>query len=359
MRTTFASILRIPALAVVLATAPVANTTQACAFDLVPPEKSSIDWIVEADRLVLARPRPDNKFAFGVTEVLIGEMGDIELPGLVDSKTRRMLTVNPRQAILFARIEGGDWKRVATIDETFRPILEAAMRYRGDWAGEFDEGRKEFIEELQDNADPRVKALVIAELDKMPYEMLRRMDMRIPPDELISELWMISEAPYQAIRALLLGLSDDEAAHREIHDFINRVEDRSLVRNLGAFAAALIEIDGVAGVEKLASGMLLDPSQPLEKLEQILMALSVQNVVAEREVRDAIGIAVADFVALRPEGGAIVARQFATRSDWSQAAVLQQLLQDQGLPNATDLLTVSVYLAQARQAAAIGSEDEG
>ena len=131
--------------------------------------------------------------------------------------------------------------------------------------------------------------------------------------------------------------------------FIDRVEDWPWANNLGAFAAAFIELEGVAGVDLLARGMLSDPTQPLDKVEQIIMALSVHHALAEPALRDAIGETIHGLVALRPETGVAVARQFSLRADWSQTAVLEPLVRARNFSTMGDLLTVSVYLATARQ----------
>ena len=60
-------------LAAGLSPALIATAADACAFDLIKPERTSVDWIVEAETLVLARPAPDNVFAYQITEVLRGE----------------------------------------------------------------------------------------------------------------------------------------------------------------------------------------------------------------------------------------------------------------------------------------------
>ena len=339
--------------AVTISTAPV----EACGFDLVKPERSAIDWIVEADELVIARPMADNPFAYDVRRVLVGSGAEIALPGLVSSTVRRRLALNPEDGVLFARVSGSEdgiagsgWRIVGHVDDTFRPIMDVAFANRKQWQVGYDETRQEFLDRLQDNNDPGVRALVISEFDKMPYEMLRTMDIRIPSQDLINELWSMQGYPYQSIRVLLLGLSGDEAARNEINAFIDRVEDWDWANNLGAFSAALIELDGARGVEKLSERLLSDPGQPLDKLEKVIMAFAAINRLAEPEVQMAIDIAISDFIALRPDAGAIVARQFAAVSDWSQAQSLQPLVSQRSLSDLTGLLAVSVYLAQAREA---------
>jgi hypothetical protein len=354
---------------VILAVTISSGPATACGFDLIKPERSAIDWIVEADELVIARPRADNEFAYGVSEFLVGSKTDIELPGLVSSTIRRQLALNKKDGVLFARVSqsedgiaGSGWRMVAKVDETFRPILDAALANRIEWRDGYDQSRQDFVDGLQGNSDPIIRALVISEFDKMPYERLRTVDIRIPPQELLSELWTKQGYPYQAILVLLLGLSGDDAARAEVHAFIDRVEDWDWANDLGAFSAALVELDGAEGVEKLADRFLLDPEQPLEKLEEVVMALAAINRLAEPEVQTAIGLAISDFIATGPDRAEIVARQFAAVSDWSQAATLQPLVRQRSISGLTGLLTVSVYLARAREAnvsAVVGLQSDG
>jgi hypothetical protein len=202
---------------------------------------------------------------------------------------------------------------------------------------------------LQESPDPALRSLVIGEFDQVPYELLRTVDLKIPASDLLADLWTLQGYPYQAIRALLLGLSDDPTARAEIRENVARAAGRDRAENLGAFAAALIELDGQEAVRALATGMLSDPDQPLDKIDQIVLALSVQNAVADPELRDAISEVVADLVRKRPAAGGSVARHFFTRSDWSQVAPLETLVRNGQLENSADLIAVSVYLARARQ----------
>jgi hypothetical protein len=332
-----------------LALAPIGPPVQACAFDFVKPEQTAIDRIVGARTLVLARPGPVDAFTYEVTDVLLGDTVSTQIPFLVDSGTRRRLAADPDLAVLFADDGSGVWHRLATVDATFRPVLDTALTHRADWASGYPDTRHDLIAGLQGDPDPALRSLVIAEFDRMPYAMLRGTDITLRADTLLAELWTPQHYTYQAIRVLLLGLSGDPAARAEIHAFFDRTARWDWATNLGAFAAALIEIDGAAGVHTLSDRLLLDPAQPLDKLDQAITALSVQNTVAPPEVRRAIAEAIADLVRARPAAGPLVARQFANRSDWSQADALLPLLREGHLTERAEVLTVFSYIAQARQ----------
>lgn len=328
------------------------TSVAACAFDMVKPERSTIDWIVDAESLVLARPSAINGFSFSVVEVLFGGRASPPIPHLVDSVSRSRLAAKPSETVLFSRVEGGEWRRVAFVDEGFRKVLDVALENKEAWTFGMTKSRVAFVESLQDTTDPRIRKLVISELDKVAYEDLKSFDLRIPEQELLQQLWSRDGYPYQAITALLLGISGSGVARDEINAYIERVNDWDSANNLGAFSAALIEVEGVKGVETLAAGMLTDPAQPTDKIEQIVMALSVHHQLADPKLQSAIASVVADLVTMRPDTAAVVARQFALRSDWSQAAVLEPVVRDRNISTMNDLMTVSVYLAKARDSTA-------
>jgi hypothetical protein len=120
--------------------------------------------------------------------------------------------------------------------------------------------------------------------------------------------------------------------------------------SLGAFATALVEIDGPAGIERLEQAILHDTAQPLAKLEQIVEALAIHNGAGPANVKDAIGAALGRLVHARPEAAPLVARQFGGRSDWSQARRLEAVVQGRKLSNTADFMAVAVYVSQADSA---------
>ena len=80
---------------------------------------------------------------------------------------------------------------------------------------------------------------------------------------------------------------------------------------------------------------------------------AIQHGAAPPEVRTQIAGALKRFVNARPEGAPLVARQFVTRQDWSQEPLLAQIMEEDWLTSAPDLLAVAIYVAQARGAGAV------
>lgn len=325
-----------------------ASPVDACAFDLVKPERTTIDWIVEAPGLVLARPDPENPFGFKVLEVLVESTKPGRINQLVDSSLRRRLEANPEDSVLFAQAGSGEWQRIAYVDAPMAGVLETALRNRASWVGGMPQSRLDFIGHLQDSNSPRLRFVAIAELDKVPYARLRAMELRIPTQDLIDNLWRIEGYPYQAIHTLLLGLDGSDAAHTAIAGAMEMVQNGHLVRNLGAFSAAYVELEGADAVRFLARNVLEQSDEQIERIEQVVMALSVHHALVEPSTQAEIDKALAMLIRKRPEAGAIVARQFSLRTNWSQFETLAGLVQRRELSTTAQLMPVAAYLGRAR-----------
>lgn len=337
-------------LAIGIGLTPFGTIAHACAFDVTKPERTAIDWILDSDTLVFARPDPENEFAYQVVEVLRGEQSTYDVPLLVHTQHRRNLMRNPEHTVLFRKTNDQNWVQVAYVDESFSQILQTALAHADQWKDGYHPSRFAAFEALQTSANPKLRDLAIGELDKAPYDMLRKLDVQIATEDLLADLWTPAGYPYQPIRVLLLGLSGGDKARDEIYDYFERTHDWDWANNIGAFAAALVELDGVAGISYLDGELLTNRNQSLDKVRGVISALAVQRSAAAPDVIQAIDQVLAQMVETRPETAPLVAQQFAVFSDWSQADPLAKLAGERRLITAADLMTVSVYLAQARGA---------
>jgi hypothetical protein len=335
------------ALCMVLTSIAAAN---ACVFDFRKPERTEIDWILQAGALVLARPNPDAEFSFEVIQVLRGNGQDFTWPFLVSSTDRRKLQRNSEHAVLFRRTEAGNWTRVSYVDTAFREILKKTIKNTNLWNSvDFHPSRFAFFEALQTSTNPKLRDLAVRELDKASYKELRALNVKISTDELLADLQTKAGYPYQAIRVLLLGFSGDDKAKVEILSYLERMKNRADAQNIGAYSAALIELYGVEGIHYLNENLLTDANQPTSKLQGIISALAAHHDTTDYEVSNTINETISELLQSRPQTASIVAQQFSTFTNWSQAEPLAQLVKKRQLTTPVDLLTVSVYLAQARR----------
>lgn len=328
-----------------------ATMSLACGFHNYLPQKTEVDKIIESDHIVTARNSIENPFQYQVVETLRDGGRDVIIPQLVDSLTRNKLVANPEEAVLFGyNSEQETWERISYLTPEFRRLTDTVLSSSDTWGPNYTAERLAVFEALQDHPDTALRMLALREIDQAPYELLQTMQVRIPDHELLDSLWSQQGYPYQPIRVLLLGLAGGEAARSEIYDFLNRVSDWSWANNLGAFATAAVEIDGVKGVDYLEEVFLSDPSQPLDKLEQVVEAFAIHSGLGTPDVVAAVGAAINRLVAQRAEAAPLVARQFGNRQNWSQATVLETVVKMRTPMNGQDLLTVAVYVAQGRAA---------
>ncbi|MCA0873082.1 hypothetical protein LCL97_19805 [Seohaeicola saemankumensis] len=322
---------------------------RACAFHLYAPEKTAIDWIVETDHLVVARNTAQDPFSYSVVETLREGGRAVEIRQLVDAQARKRFASDPDAAVYFAYdTVTGDWRPLGRNTPRFREIVGRALQDTEAWRAGYTSDRLAIFEAVQDHPDPALRRLALLEFDRAPYEVLRQLTVRIPARDLLAELWSQNGYPYQSIRILLLGLSGDDFARTELRAAIDRAAGRPPTRTLGAFATALIQIDGPEGVIRLEQRLLSDAAQPLDKLEQVVEAMAIHSGVGSDRLKDSIDTTLARLVRARPETAPLVARQFGNRQDWSQLEALQPLVQERRLTSTTDLITVAVYVSQAR-----------
>lgn len=327
-----------------------AGAAVACPFHSVLPEKTAIDYVLETDHLVLARPDPKNNFAFQVTETLVDGGREVILTELVDSDTRRALLRDPDKAVLFVfDADAGDWRRIAYLSPDFRALVKQVLAQRGDWIQPYDPARFEIFEALQTHPDSALRELALREFDKVPYDILRGIDLQIPVEDLLAAMGTRQGYSYIPIRALLLGLSGEDAARDKLRSYVDTMAERDFsADHLDAFAAGLIEIDGTDGIDRLEQKILADPGQPLDKLEQVIAALAIHNGVGTPELRAAITAALDRMIDTRPETATLIARQFGERQDWSQADRLVSLVEGGVLYDTAELLPIIAYVAQAK-----------
>jgi hypothetical protein len=326
-------------------------SAQACSFHNYKPEKTLVDWFLTGWTVALARPDPADPFRYKVTRIYRGSAVEEEIPVLVDSSTRRRLAQNPRDGVLFAYTVSGGWRAVGSVSADHHALLEILLENARDWRAEpYHPDRFSTLASYQDHANPGLRRLALQEIDRVPYAMLKTMDMRVPEAELLRSLRSWADYPYRPINLLLLGLTGSESAGSFINAQIELMRDWDTADSLGAAATALVELDGERGVEKLARLYLADPSQPPAKLESVVEALAIHSSLGPDGLKGTIQQALAGFVARRPGAAAMIARQFSARRDWSVGPYLEAALDAPGELTPSGKLQVAAYVAQSRAA---------
>lgn len=252
-----------------------AMQASACQICLPFPTDSLADHILAAEHLVLARENPEQPYTLGITRVLEG--GDpppLEL--FLDSSSRRWLSFDEDRSILCGWLpEKGGWQSLARHDEVLAPIVRDILSHRKQWQAD-PKSRYGYFADYLGNDDPTLADLAHLEVARAPYDRLIRFASRIPRERLLEELGNVRRIEWQALYILLLAQSDHPADHRMIREKVERNARVGIILQTAAWATALIEIDGTAGIERLSELYLGETEREPEELAAIHAALRVQ-----------------------------------------------------------------------------------
>lgn len=322
----------------------------ACAFHTTLPEATLLDDIAGSVELIAARPSAADPFLFEPVAVFRGEASGQAPPFIVDSVTRTRLLGNPDEAVLFARSDDGTWTRLLLLDATTRPLVETMIARADAWtapAGAAE--RRDTFAALLSHPDPRLRRIALRELDALPYDVLRGGSYAVDAADLVRGLVDIDEMPFAPIRILLLGFDDGEVARETIAQRLSIMTNLRIDTNLGAWITAAIESggeDGIAKVEQALAGASDRLSD--RQLTEAVRAFSVQSADGDPALRRALDGAIRRLVARYPSAAPLIAQAFGANGDFSQGALVGELVAARAFTTRADLMAAAAYLNGAR-----------
>ncbi len=332
---------------IVAIVAGAASNAGACGFHNYTPQPTLVDRLIDSEHVVLARQNPDNPFRYQVTSTLEGDAEDVELPHLVDSITRKRLGTDPAAQVLFARQSAyGPWQRVAFVDEDMRPVLNTVMSQLPDWRLGEDLSRFRTFAAYLDHPDEDIRLLALRELDRADYGFLVSHDLRIDMARVLAGYNNPAQRDLRAIRILLLGLGGRDDVRGQLALGLDRAAQFASSLT-GAYATALIELDGPAAANTLAQTYLTDPELPEASREALVEALALHGQYGDQRMQNSVAEAVTQALRGSATLAPAVARQFGARQVWSQRDALSDLVRDGALASPLDVLAVSQYVAMA------------
>lgn len=322
----------------------------ACAFHTYVPQPTLVDRMLASEHIVLARNSAEDPFRYQALEAIAGGTAHVTLPALVDTVSRRKLAGDSTARVLFARDGAyGPWQRLAFVDASFQPVLDAIVARLPRWALGPGSERYQFFADLLNHPDPFIHALALRELDQAAYSALRALDLDVPVGRLAARLNDPAEYHLKPIRILLLGLADQPQLRSRLERGVaSAIPVGGGV--LGAYATAYLESYGASGVERVSRTYLQDRLISPEARELLLEALAIHSASGAPDVAEAVRVRVKEAVHRDASLAPAVARQFGIRADWSLRAPLSDILKAEALTALDDLLVVTQYVALAGQA---------
>ncbi|MFY0617434.1 hypothetical protein [Shimia sp.] len=320
-----------------------ASALLACGFHNYAPQPTLVERLLEAERIVLARPTSDDPFHFQAQKALLGSAENANIPFLVDTPTRRILMLKPNAQVVFAQQDAhAPWDRIIIADSQTGPVTERIVAKLATWKQGGEADRYATFAELLAHPDVRVHRLALRELDRVPYQVLRALPLPLETLRLSKGLYDPQQREFVPIRALLLGLARDPAMvpvlQRGVAAFLPA--DGA---ELGAFATALIEAQGAPAVRALMLHLAAEDVSATGQ-ELIIEALAIHAQRVDPLVTHEIYARLGDAVTQQPTLAPAVSRQFGARFLWGMSAVVQAAASEQ-LFDAADRDDVQRYLA--------------
>lgn len=328
----------------------------ACAFHSYVPNETPVDKMLASEHIILARPDPENPSRYTAIKALRGSIDDVLLPQTVDSVTRARLAFNPTDTVLFAR-EGsyGPWEKLSYLDSEYRALVDIVAARLDAWQYGGDEERYQLFADRHDHPNPDIRRLALQELDRAPYDVLRHLAIDPVAAHTIDILHRPEMAEFMPINLLLLGLSNDPAAAPVLQAGLDEALLTQTSPITGAWATALIELQGKAAIDRLAQRLNNDTSLKPDIREALIESFAIHAVSGDGSVKQRIETALSNLLRQDPSLAGIVARQLGTRADWSQADTLHELMKNGLLHSATAVISVSRYVSFAEEAAELAN----
>lgn len=336
-------------LASALAASLFTTSSMACSFHVAFGAETTVDKLLGASDILLARPTPDNPFVFEQTQVIEGLATAVEIPDLVDTATRRRLAQHPNDQVLFVReVAYAPWRRIAYVGQDFAPVLDVILAHRKDWQNGVLDTRYETFAALLNHPNGTIRRLAYRELDKADYPNLKALPLDIQVSLVLDNMDSLAEMDTVPIRILLLGFSKND----EIPAFLEQRFDAALEINstkTGAYATALIEQQGPVRAQTLIRHHLTDTDLSTTNRDAILEALALHHASGTPDMRQVIDSELRSAMVENPDLAAPIAARLGSHNIWSQKDTFTDLMQKRQIGSIRDLMTVSQYIALAQK----------
>jgi hypothetical protein len=333
-----------------------------------------VDQLLSADVVVLARENPDKPFSYAIVEVLKGDLDEPDIDLFLDSTLRRRLHTNPERSVVLVRSVqarsaatarttvarpvfrnpgGGEvpgtWRSIGYASAEYEALVRDILAQADPWRNRTSlDARGRYFLPYLSGPERSIRDLAYLEVSQASYDVIREADRFVPAEQLYE---FLSDPLYFQWHPLFILLMGIEASPEEEDSIRAAVTSRARLDstvNFAAWAAALIEVDGIEAVAWLEQTYLGDASRSPESVMEVFKALSMhggreRGVLHERIVRS-YGL----ILQAHPALAGLVARDLFAWNDWRYAGEFAELVESPVATNSIDALLIQSYLRRAQ-----------
>jgi hypothetical protein len=283
---------------------------RACPVCIAYPQKSAADVLIESPCVVFAREDPNRPFSYVPVAVLKGTADSPPIDLLVDSRTRRMLGTYPDWVVVLAEdATDGGWRNLGIADAAYAAVVRRIVLFAPEWQRpEGDKRRTEFFVQFFGHSNPLIYELAYLELARAPYRTIKRLGGTVPREQIERVLRDRMYFEWRSLAILLLAHSGEAADQRYISESFRSAARFGLTKNLAAWAAAAIEIEGAGAISFIQRSYFNQPGRSQDQLLEIIRALSLHGTEGRTELRDEIVASYKVLLDVYPNMGGYVAK---------------------------------------------------
>ena len=330
-----------------------ADRALACMVCIPFPEDTATDQLLGADVVVLARENPGQPFSYLAVEVLKGDLDEPAIDLFVDSSTRRRLALQPDHAVVLTLDAGSkQWRSAGYANAPYQALVREILARAPSWSlSNRAQSRATFFLPYLADADPRVHELAYLEVGRASYDTIRRADAMVPAAQVHRFLANQQYLEWHALYILLLGVDANPAEAEAIRAEMASSAGFDAKLNLGAWATALIEVDGADAIDWLETTYLGAPGRDPDTVLEIVKALSVHGARQDSGLRERIADSYGVLIKSHPSLAGWAARDLTAWKDWRFATALAVLRERRPSIDSASAYAIDYYIGRAQAGA--------
>lgn len=349
--------------AVVLALIPPVPPARACLICLPVPTTSPVDYLLEADLIVVAREDPGAPYWLTPTEILRGDATGIGRSFFLEAPLRPGPSLDRNREVICAYGSHlGDsqpeWVRVGDSGADFNLLVAEILQSREQW--QLHPGKRAtYFSRYLDHQNQQIRMLAHLEVARAPYDQIREFKGILTFPELRSSLQNFRLTDWHPLYILLLAQSEEAEDLMLISGKVRSAAETGLSLHLAAWVTGWLEIEPESALQFLEREYLSGNPRDTAEIRAIFRALSVHGNRGHQYLRERIAKAYRAILHQQPQIAPGVVNDLMNWQQWGLADSLRPITASPppGMDQAS-VLQIHAYLRKAQDIADTPPADE-
>ena len=349
--------------AVVLVLIPPVPPARACLICLPVPTTSPVDYLLEADLIVVAREDPGAPYWLTPTEILRGDATGIGRSFFLEAPLRPGPSLDRNREVICAYGSHlGDsqpeWVRVGDSGADFNLLVAEILQSREQW--QLHPGKRAtYFSRYLDHQNQQIRMLAHLEVARAPYDQIREFKGILTFPELRSSLQNFRLTDWHPLYILLLAQSEEAEDLMLISGKVRSAAETGLSLHLAAWVTGWLEIEPESALQFLEREYLSGNPRDTAEIRAIFRALSVHGKRGHQYLRERIAKAYRAILHQQPQIAPGVVNDLMNWQQWGLADSLRPITASPppGMDQAS-VLQIHAYLRKAQDIADTRPADE-